>query len=96
MNTDALPIAWREFIARYVPGAAPDAALAQVEKRRMEHEVYPPRGSVFRAFELTPPETVRVVIVGQDPYHNPGEAEGLAFSVPAGVTLSPSLRNLFS
>ncbi len=95
MSMDALPVKWREFIARYAPGAAPDAALAQVEKRRAEHEVYPPRGKLFRAFELAPPEAVRVVIVGQDPYHNPGEAEGLAFSVPAGVTLPPSLRNLF-
>ena len=95
MSTDALPAPWREFIARHAPGAAPDTALARLERRRAAGEVYPPRGSVFRAFELTSPDHVRVVIVGQDPYHNPGEAEWLAFSVPAGVTLPPSLRNLF-
>lgn len=95
MNSDILPLPWREFIARRAPETAPDAALAELEKRRAAHEVYPPRGKVFRAFELTPPDAVRVVIVGQDPYHNPGEAEGLAFSVPSGVALPPSLRNLF-
>ena len=95
MSADALPQEWREFIARYADGAAPDAALARVELRRREHEVCPPEGRIFRAFELTPPESVRVVIVGQDPYHNPGEAEGLAFSVPDGIALPPSLRNLF-
>ncbi len=55
--------------------------------------VYPAR--VFRAFELTPPSAVQVVVLGQDPYHGPGQAEGLSFSVPAGVRLPPSLRNIF-
>lgn len=95
MNADILPHAWRSFIARYAGNVTPDAALELVERRRNEGIVYPPCGKLFRAFELTPPETVRVVIVGQDPYHNPGEAEGLAFSVPAGLALPPSLKNLF-
>ena len=55
--------------------------------------VYP--AAVFRAFELTPLARTRVVILGQDPYHGPGQAEGLAFSVPAGQRNPPSLRNLF-
>lgn len=50
---------------------------------------------MFRAFQLTLPEAVRVVILGQDPYHGPGEANGLAFSVRAGVRIPPSLRNIF-
>ena len=95
MRNDVLPAAWREFIARHAGGITPDAALEAVDAKRELHEVYPPEGKLFRAFELTPPETVRVVIVGQDPYHNPGEAEGLAFSVPNGVALPPSLKNLF-
>ena len=95
MNADRLPEKWREFISRYAGGVTPDAPLDAVEKRRRGREVYPPEGKLFRAFELTPPEAVRVVIVGQDPYHNPGEAEGLAFSVPSGVALPPSLKNLF-
>jgi uracil-DNA glycosylase len=55
--------------------------------------VFPPRP--LRALELTPPEEVRVVILGQDPYHGRGQAEGLAFSVAPGVPLPPSLRNIF-
>lgn len=58
-------------------------------------EVYPPQPLVFRALELTPPGAVRVVILGQDPYPNPGQAHGLCFSVPAGVEPPPSLRNIF-
>lgn len=55
--------------------------------------IYPPHP--LRALELTPPEAVRVVILGQDPYHGPGQAEGLAFSVAPGVKVPPSLRNMF-
>jgi uracil-DNA glycosylase len=55
--------------------------------------IFPPRP--LRALELTPPEAVRVVILGQDPYHGRGQAEGLAFSVAPGVALPPSLRNIF-
>ena len=95
MSDDRLPTEWREFIARYAGGVTPDAPLEEVDRRREAHEVYPPEGKLFRAFELAPPESVRVVIVGQDPYHNPGEAEGLAFSVPNGIPLPPSLKNLF-
>ena len=58
--------------------------------------VYPPREALFAAFRMTPPEAVRVVILGQDPYHEPGQANGLAFSVKPGVKLPPSLRNIFA
>ena len=57
--------------------------------------IYPPGGLIFRAFELTPVQEVKVVILGQDPYHNPGEAMGLSFSGPDGVRMPPSLRNIF-
>jgi uracil-DNA glycosylase len=57
--------------------------------------VYPPRGCRLAAFELTPLDRVRVVILGQDPYHGPGQAHGLCFSVPAGVKEPPSLSNIF-
>ncbi len=58
--------------------------------------IYPRGSQIFRAFELTPPERVKVVVLGQDPYHNPGEAMGLSFSVPDGVRMPPSLRNIFA
>ena len=95
MSAETLPLEWAEYIRRYAGEATLAAPLECLARRRNEAPVYPPVGRVFRAFELTPPECVRVVIVGQDPYHNPGEAEGLAFSVPDGVKLPPSLRNIF-
>ncbi len=57
--------------------------------------IYPPGSRIFKAFELTPFDAVKVVILGQDPYHNPGQAMGLSFSVPDGVPAPPSLKNIF-
>ena len=57
--------------------------------------VYPPKEDLFTALRLTPPDKVRCVIVGQDPYHGPGQAHGLAFSVREGVKIPPSLRNIY-
>jgi uracil-DNA glycosylase len=57
--------------------------------------VFPPGSQIFRAFELTPVPQVKVVILGQDPYHGPGQAHGLSFSVPEGVPAPPSLKNIF-
>lgn len=63
------------------------------EKR--QYAVYPPGPLIFNAFNLTPFDRVKVVILGQDPYHGPGQAHGLSFSVPDGVPFPPSLRNIF-
>lgn len=71
------------------------ALVNQVDHARASHSVFPPEEEVFRAFSLTPPEKVRAVIFGQDPYHEPGQANGLAFSVRSGVRPPPSLRNIF-
>ena len=57
--------------------------------------IYPPANAIFHALNLTPPNTVKAVILGQDPYHGPGQAHGLAFSVTQGCPLPPSLRNIF-
>lgn len=57
--------------------------------------IYPPGGSIFRAFDLCPVDKVKVVILGQDPYHGAGQAMGLSFSVPQGVPAPPSLKNIF-
>jgi len=65
---------------------------------KSEHEmytVYPPKGYAFNAFKLTPLDDVKVVVLGQDPYHGRGQAMGLSFSVPKGVMLPPSLRNIY-
>lgn len=57
--------------------------------------IYPPRELMFNAFKQTPLDKVKVVIIGQDPYHEPGQAMGLSFSVPKGVMLPPSLKNIY-
>jgi len=57
--------------------------------------IYPPGSMIFKAFELTPVDSVKVVILGQDPYHGPGQAMGLSFSVPSNVPAPPSLKNIF-
>lgn len=65
-----------------------------VRKSYASGKVYPPAKQIFRAFDACPFDQVRVVILGQDPYHEPGQAEGLAFSVPEGIAIPPSLRNI--
>ena len=69
--------------------------LAFVDGERQRHPVYPPPHEVFSALHLTPHAEVRAVILGQDPYHGPGQAHGLSFSVRPGVTVPPSLRNIY-
>jgi uracil-DNA glycosylase len=64
-------------------------------EEKMKYTIYPPGKSIFHAFDLTPLYKVRVVIIGQDPYHGPGQAHGLCFSVPDGVSPPPSLVNIF-
>lgn len=62
---------------------------------RQKYRVYPPGNKIFAAFDHTPFNQVKVVILGQDPYHGPGQAHGLAFSVPEGIPVPPSLQNIF-
>ncbi len=64
-------------------------------RERATHVVYPRVTHILRAFQLTPFDAVQVVILGQDPYHGPGQAHGLSFSVPQGIPTPPSLRNMF-
>jgi uracil-DNA glycosylase len=68
---------------------------AFVDGERRRAQVYPPEGEVFTALERTPYERVKVMILGQDPYHGPGQAHGLAFSVRPGVRPPPSLANIY-
>ena len=85
---------WGEMIAEFLSSAA-GLALAKAIESRIDAGavIYPP--TPFKALELTPLDQVRVVILGQDPYHGAGQAQGLAFSVAPGVKVPPSLRNIF-
>ena len=65
------------------------------QEKQAGKTLYPPGNEIFNAFNLTPFDQVRVVVLGQDPYHGPGQAHGLCFSVKAGVPLPPSLKNIY-
>jgi uracil-DNA glycosylase len=66
-----------------------------VKAEYQQHRVFPPGKEIFNAFNLCPFSNVKVVIIGQDPYHGPGQAHGLCFSVKEGIDIPPSLRNIF-
>ena len=86
---------WNALLAQELEKPYFAALMEQVDAAYARGAVFPPREDLFAAFRLTPPERVRAVILGQDPYHEPGQAHGLAFSVRPGVKLPPSLRNIF-
>lgn len=67
----------------------------QEERRKAGDIIYPKREDIFNAFKYTPFSSLKVVILGQDPYHEPGQAMGLSFSVPAGIPIPPSLQNIY-
>ena len=94
--SEAIPESWRAVL---------DPVLATPEARRLGgwlraeedagRAIYPPRGRRLRALELTPLDAVKVVILGQDPYHGPNQAMGLCFAVPEGERVPPSLVNIY-
>ena len=90
-STDWNPILRAEFERPYW-----GELQSYVAAERAAHTVYPPHDEVFRALHLTPYDEVRVMILGQDPYHGPGQANGLAFSVADGIDVPPSLRNIYT
>ena len=91
---ELLPGGWANRLGREFKKDYWYELLEFVAEERRKHDVFPPPSQTFAAFELTPYDDVRVVILGQDPYPNPGEAHGLAFSVPAGVPKPRSLKNI--
>ena len=86
---------WNEILAEEMQKDYYQELQAFVQKRRSEVRVFPEEKNVFNALELTPFESVKVVILGQDPYHGFGQAHGLSFSVQKGTPLPPSLKNIY-
>ena len=86
---------WNEILAEEMQKDYYQELQAFVQKRRAEVRVFPEEKNVFNALELTPFESVKVVILGQDPYHGFGQAHGLSFSVQKGIPLPPSLKNIY-
>jgi uracil-DNA glycosylase len=90
-----LPASWKNVLSAELAKPYFEELSEFVDGERAAHKVFPPEDDVFNAFKLTPYEDVNVLILGQDPYHDDGQAHGLCFSVRPGVTPPPSLKNIF-
>lgn len=85
---------WKSVLSEEISKSYFADLLKFVEDERKKFNIFPPSDKVFNAFNLTLPKSIKVVILGQDPYHGKGQAEGLAFSVPDNIKRPPSLRNI--
>jgi uracil-DNA glycosylase len=90
-----LPEPWQAALDPFVDRDRAAALAGFVEREYAEQTVYPPAEDLFAAYRLCEPDQVRVLLLGQDPYHGPGQAHGLCFSVRQGQRVPPSLRNVF-
>lgn len=93
--SDANPTGWRTVLAEETEKPYYRQLQEFVKEERSKYTVYPPVGDVFNALRLTPIHNVKVLLLGQDPYHGPGQAHGLCFSVRPGVPVPPSLQNMY-
>lgn len=85
---------WHPIVKRVFEQCDVKTLEKKLQEEYEKHTVYPPKDLIFNAFIQTPFSEIKVVIIGQDPYHNPGEAHGLCFSVPNGIKHPPSLENI--
>jgi uracil-DNA glycosylase len=90
-----IEVSWKSLLEAEARKPYFQTLSAYVKTEYAKHTVYPQAEDVFRAFDLCPRERVRVVILGQDPYHGPGQANGLCFAVHENVPIPPSLKNIF-
>ncbi|RPA56944.1 uracil-DNA glycosylase [Aerococcus agrisoli] len=90
-----MPKDWAEHLASVLNTAAFQTFTEKLEAAYANDRIYPDASNIYEAFRLTPFDQVKVVILGQDPYHQPGQAHGLSFSVQKGVKIPPSLRNIY-
>lgn len=96
LNKVQLDESWKYNLAEFLLSPKMDALRDFLLQEKHQNKViYPPRSLIFNALNTTPLNQVKVVIIGQDPYHGPNQAHGLSFSVQRGVALPPSLRNIF-
>ena len=90
-----LPVGWKKVLSPELTKPYFKELAEFVDRERAAHQVFPPEDDVFNAFKLTPYDKVKVLLLGQDPYHGDGQAHGLCFSVRPGVRPPPSLANIF-
>ena len=98
MTPDSVNISpeWRQALSKEFESPYFDQLSLSLKQAKAEGKtIYPPGQLIFNAYDTVAPDAVQVVILGQDPYHNPGEAMGLSFSVPKGVKVPPSLKNIY-
>jgi uracil-DNA glycosylase len=93
---DYLGVKWKESLQKEISSPEFLFLEAFLQEEYRKQAIFPPFPDIFNALNLCPPDRVKVVILGQDPYHGDGEANGLAFSVARGVKIPPSLRNIFA
>jgi len=92
---ELIPASWAPVLAAETEQPYFADLEAFLKTERAEHQVFPPEDEVFAALDATPYEDVKVVLIGQDPYHDDGQAHGMCFSVRPGVRIPPSLRNMY-
>ncbi|MGQ0474536.1 uracil-DNA glycosylase [Acinetobacter variabilis] len=96
LNKVQLDDSWKYGLSDFLLSPKMDALKTfLIEEKKADKVIYPPNHLIFNALNTTPLNRVKVVIIGQDPYHGPNQAHGLSFSVQKGVALPPSLRNIF-
>lgn len=96
LNKVQLDDSWKYGLSEFLLSSKMDALKTfLIEEKKADKVIYPPNHLIFNALNTTPLDRVKVVIIGQDPYHGPNQAHGLSFSVQKGVVLPPSLRNIF-
>lgn len=86
---------WKDKLKDELTQPYYEQLMTTLDEQYEGESIYPAREQLFQALEYTPFEQTRVVILGQDPYHGPGQANGLSFSVPVGIPIPPSLRNIY-
>jgi len=96
MTRSNIPADWQQVLGEAFVADRLMTTLQFVDQQRAQNKlIYPAAENTFQALQLTPFDKVKVIILGQDPYHGPNQAHGLSFSVPDGVRIPPSLRNIF-
>lgn len=91
----AIPLEWRQYLYSEFKKSYWSKLKQYLSTESAKHTVYPAKRHIFRALQYCTPENIKVVIVGQDPYHGTGQAEGLCFSVPHNIAIPSSLRNIY-
>jgi uracil-DNA glycosylase len=90
-----IELSWRNLLANEFEKEYFNSLRQIIKNKYINKKIFPPSNLIFNAFNLTPVKKVKIIIIGQDPYHGEGQAHGLSFSVPKGIKIPPSLINVY-